>query len=68
MLKICWAVPPGTAVQRFDDDFAAPIPRSSPAASGGCRDRALCMNPAMMLFDEPTSALDPEMVKEVSAP
>ncbi len=27
--------------------------------------RALCMNPAVMLFDEPTSALDPEMVGEV---
>lgn len=28
-------------------------------------DRALCMNPDIMLFDEPTSALDPEMIKEV---
>jgi general L-amino acid transport system ATP-binding protein len=28
-------------------------------------ERALCMNPKIMLFDEPTSALDPEMVKEV---
>ena len=27
--------------------------------------RALCMEPAVMLFDEPTSALDPEMIKEV---
>ncbi|AOR79330.1 amino acid ABC transporter ATP-binding protein [Novosphingobium sp. 11B] len=27
--------------------------------------RALCMDPALMLFDEPTSALDAEMVKEV---
>ena len=27
--------------------------------------RALCMDPAVMLFDEPTSALDPEMVGEV---
>jgi ABC-type polar amino acid transport system ATPase subunit len=27
--------------------------------------RALCMDPAVMLFDEPTSALDPEMIKEV---
>ena len=27
--------------------------------------RALCMQPAVMLFDEPTSALDPEMVGEV---
>jgi len=27
--------------------------------------RALCMNPALMLFDEVTAALDPEMVKEV---
>ncbi len=27
--------------------------------------RALCMNPAIMLFDEPTSALDPEMINEV---
>ncbi len=27
--------------------------------------RALCMEPAVMLFDEPTSALDPEMVREV---
>ncbi|MBR2860267.1 MAG: amino acid ABC transporter ATP-binding protein [Clostridia bacterium] len=27
--------------------------------------RALCMEPAVMLFDEPTSALDPEMVGEV---
>jgi ABC-type polar amino acid transport system ATPase subunit len=27
--------------------------------------RALCMEPALMLFDEPTSALDAEMVKEV---
>ncbi len=28
-------------------------------------DRALCMQPDVMLFDEPTSALDPEMVGEV---
>ena len=28
-------------------------------------ERALCMNPKLMMFDEPTSALDPEMVKEV---
>ncbi len=28
-------------------------------------DRALCMEPKIMLFDEPTSALDPEMIKEV---
>jgi polar amino acid transport system ATP-binding protein len=27
--------------------------------------RALCMQPALMLFDEPTSALDPELVGEV---
>ena len=27
--------------------------------------RALCMDPAVMLFDEPTSALDPEMIGEV---
>ncbi|WLP53246.1 ABC transporter ATP-binding protein [Agrobacterium fabrum] len=27
--------------------------------------RALCMEPAVMLFDEPTSALDPELVGEV---
>ena len=27
--------------------------------------RALCMEPAVMLFDEPTSALDPEMIKAV---
>jgi octopine/nopaline transport system ATP-binding protein len=27
--------------------------------------RALCMEPAAMLFDEPTSALDPELVGEV---
>lgn len=27
--------------------------------------RALCMNPAIMLFDEPTSALDPELTGEV---
>ena len=27
--------------------------------------RALCMDPALMLFDEPTSALDPEMIAEV---
>ena len=27
--------------------------------------RALCMEPAVLLFDEPTSALDPEMVGEV---
>lgn len=27
--------------------------------------RALCVNPAVMLFDEPTSALDPELVGEV---
>ena len=27
--------------------------------------RALCVEPAVMLFDEPTSALDPEMVGEV---
>lgn len=27
--------------------------------------RALCMDPAVMLFDEPTSALDPELVGEV---
>jgi polar amino acid transport system ATP-binding protein len=27
--------------------------------------RALCMNPAVLLFDEPTSALDPELVGEV---
>ena len=27
--------------------------------------RALCMDPAVVLFDEPTSALDPEMVGEV---
>ncbi len=38
--------------------------------SGGQRQRiaivrALCMEPAYMLFDEPTSALDPEMVGEV---
>jgi octopine/nopaline transport system ATP-binding protein len=29
--------------------------------------RALCMEPAAMLFDEPTSALDPELVGEVLA-
>jgi octopine/nopaline transport system ATP-binding protein len=29
--------------------------------------RALCMEPAVMLFDEPTSALDPELVGEVLA-
>lgn len=29
--------------------------------------RALCMQPALMLFDEPTSALDPELVGEVLA-
>ena len=28
-------------------------------------ERALCMDPIVMLFDEPTSALDPEMVGEV---
>ena len=28
-------------------------------------DRALAMEPKIMLFDEPTSALDPEMIKEV---
>ena len=28
-------------------------------------ERALCMEPDVMLFDEPTSALDPEMVGEV---
>ncbi|WP_028744949.1 ABC transporter ATP-binding protein [Rhizobium mesoamericanum] len=27
--------------------------------------RALCVDPAVMLFDEPTSALDPELVAEV---
>jgi polar amino acid transport system ATP-binding protein len=27
--------------------------------------RALCMQPALMLFDEPTSALDPELVGDV---
>jgi polar amino acid transport system ATP-binding protein len=27
--------------------------------------RALCVDPAVMLFDEPTSALDPELVGEV---
>jgi len=27
--------------------------------------RALCMNPALMLFDEVTASLDPEMVREV---
>ncbi len=27
--------------------------------------RALCVEPAVMLFDEPTSALDPELVGEV---
>ncbi|AFL51217.1 octopine/nopaline transport system ATP-binding protein [Sinorhizobium fredii] len=27
--------------------------------------RALCVDPALMLFDEPTSALDPELVGEV---
>jgi polar amino acid transport system ATP-binding protein len=27
--------------------------------------RALCIDPAVMLFDEPTSALDPELVGEV---
>ncbi|OCJ08506.1 amino acid transporter [Rhizobium sp. AC27/96] len=27
--------------------------------------RALCVDPAVMLFDEPTSALDPELVSEV---
>ena len=29
------------------------------------KQRALAMNPDVMLFDEPTSALDPEMVGEV---
>ena len=29
--------------------------------------RALCMEPAVLLFDEPTSALDPELVGEVLA-
>ena len=28
-------------------------------------ERALAMNPKIILFDEPTSALDPEMIKEV---
>ncbi len=28
-------------------------------------ERALGMQPKIMLFDEPTSALDPEMIKEV---
>ena len=31
----------------------------------GLADKALAMEPAVMLFDEPTSALDPEMVGEV---
>ena len=49
------------------DDRAGAYPSQ---LSGGQKQRvaivrALCMEPAVMLFDEPTSALDPEMVGEV---
>jgi len=49
------------------DDRAGAYPAQ---LSGGQKQRvaivrALCMEPAVMLFDEPTSALDPEMVGEV---